>query len=168
MYKKSILLFYLALLLSCGKAPSPETMQATGQPEVILAQHECHLCGMVILPFPGPKGQVFVKGQPHSLKFCSTVDLLSWLLQPENQYRIDTFFVHDMAKANWKQPEEQFYVRGDSAWYVWGHNKKGAMGHTLASFKEKQDALAFSQKFGGKLYQYKDIDVALLTSFTQK
>ena len=55
-----------ALLAGCSgksedKIPGP----------VAFDKHDrCHICGMVILNYPGAKAQVFVKGEKEPLKFC--------------------------------------------------------------------------------------------------
>ena len=55
----------------------------------------CHICGMVILNYPGAKAQVFVKGEKEPLKFCSVKDGFVYVLQPENAKRTVAFWVSD-------------------------------------------------------------------------
>ena len=72
-----------ALLAGCSgksedKIPGP----------VAFDKHDrCHICGMVILNYPGAKAQVFVKGEKEPLKFCSVKDGFVYVLQPENAKR---------------------------------------------------------------------------------
>lgn len=157
---KSIFVVLLSLFVfGCGEA---EQQQMVKQAQAIESADECHLCGMVIKNYPGPKGQAFQKGEDKTVRFCSTRDLLSYILQPENQRQIEQIFVHDMSKTPWQKPEDEYFIDGKEAWYVIGSSQKGAMGKTLATFSKESDAHAFSQEFGGKVYQFGDITIDIL------
>jgi len=123
---------------------------------------ECHICGMIIKGFPGPKGQLYKRGNESSLKFCSTRDMFSYLLDPEHQHAIQTVYVHDMAASLWDTPDDAFFIDARTAWYVAGHIRKGAMGPTLASFLDKNVATSFIEQYGGELYRFEDINQAVL------
>jgi len=123
---------------------------------------ECHLCGMLIMKFPGPKGELYIKRDPLVKKFCSTRDLLSFYLQPENKTQIDKIYVHDMAVTPWDHPVDEAFVDARDAWYVIGGHKKGAMGPTLASFKLKQQAERYADDGGGAVIPFSGITQALL------
>lgn len=98
----SLILIGSLFISSCDK---PEQPVSTVVPTAITAGDECHLCGMIIRRFPGPKGQAFVRHYDRSLKFCSTVDLFSWILQPETAAILQTAYVHDMGEApSWDKP----------------------------------------------------------------
>lgn len=161
-----ILLFVSSLFISsCDKA---EQDLVTRVPTAITAGDECHLCGMIIRSFPGPKGQAFIRHHEPALKFCSTVDLFSWLLQPDTPAILQVAFVHDMGAApSWESPSDKAFVKVTEAWYVAGHQLKGAMGHTLASFRNKQDANIFIKKHGGHLLRYDDINLDLLANLNR-
>jgi len=70
--------------------------------------------------------------------------------------------VHDMAKGLWDTPDDEFYINARTAWYVAGHERKGAMGPTLASFSNKEVAETFAAQYGGEAYQFDDITQTLL------
>jgi copper chaperone NosL len=128
---------------------------------------ECHLCGMLITNFSGPKGELFRKGITEAesntvKKFCSTRDLFSFYLDPENTRNVTTILVHDMSKSPWQHPDDQYFIDARQAWFVTGSNKIGAMGKTLASFSLKVDANAFAQEFGGQVIPFKDINFEAL------
>ena len=158
------LFFLLILLLGLPLIACEQDKQTkpTQQAEAIADHEECHLCGMQINHFAGPKGQVFGHGQVHSIKFCSTLDLFSWALQPENQARMSALYVHDMTQGHWEKPHDNPFIDAKTAWYVWGHKAKGAMGKTLASFATKEAAEQFSQENGGKVYRYGEVSLELL------
>ncbi|KAA3649525.1 MAG: nitrous oxide reductase accessory protein NosL [Proteobacteria bacterium] len=160
MLRYAIVLFIASVLLAACQTDTQQNTTAT--PQIITSGDSCHLCGMIIKNFPGPKGQAFVKGNQQAQKFCSTLDLFSFVLQPENQTQVSQVFVHDMGATDWQNPEDEFFINAANAWYVVGHNQRGAMGHTLASFAVQQKARQFCQQNGGRVIAYDDIDLLLL------
>jgi len=154
-------LIIVALMISaCGEAPSD--LKLAQQAMTIERSDECHLCGMIITGFSGPKGQLYKRGSEQTLKFCSTRDMFAYLLDPEHKHAIQTIYVHDMAITPWDSPDDEFYIDARTAFYVVGHSKKGAMGPTLASFSDKNIANTFVQEFGGQVYPFEDINQKLL------
>lgn len=140
------------------------TPDATGiqQTVAIESRDECHLCGMLIKKFPGPKGELYEHGNNEILKFCSTRDMFAYLLDPEHAHAIESVYVHDMSKVPWDVPDDELFINARKAWYVMGHNQPGAMGPTLASFSEKIMAEQFVKKYGGKVVTFDDIDYSNL------
>lgn len=160
MTRLALLLALLASLLLTGCSESdPETLAAAVPIE---DGDSCHVCGMLINEHPGPKGEAFLDRQGEALKFCSTMDLFTFLKQPENETRLSHAYVHDVTAAPWATPDDEAFVRASEAWYVVGHDRRGAMGHTLASFAERADAEAFRDEHGGKLVGFAAIDLDLL------
>lgn len=153
-----ILIFWLGLLLiGCGEDPIERQVR---QAVSIEKGDECHLCGMVISGFPGPKGEAYEQGVEEVHKFCSTRDLLNWLLDPENQHASQQAWVHDMGQSPWEQPDDKHFVEARAAWYVAGSEQPGAMGPTLASFKERPVAARFAQRFGGEVLAFTELTQA--------
>ncbi|MBL1320422.1 MAG: nitrous oxide reductase accessory protein NosL [Methylophaga sp.] len=155
-----LMLLTLFTLSGCGETPTE--LQQAQHAMTIERSDECHLCGMIIKGFPGPKGQLYKRGSEHSMKFCSTRDMFAYLLDPEHQHAIQTVYVHDMAANPWDTPDDEFFIDARTAWYVAGHNRKGAMGPTLASFSDKKVAGAFAEQYGGKVYRFEEITERLL------
>ncbi|TDR56883.1 copper chaperone NosL [Halomonas ventosae] len=153
-----LLLIVALLLAACGDA-EPEAL-AAAQP--IEAGDSCHVCGMLIGEHPGPKGEAFMEAQGEALKFCSTMDLFAFLRQPENETQVSHAYVHDVAAASWATPDDEAFVLASEAIYVVGHDRRGAMGHTLASFGDEADAKAFREAHGGELVGFDEIDLDLL------
>jgi copper chaperone NosL len=120
---------------------------------------ECHLCGMYVTRFSGPKGQSYLRRQKSPSHFCSTRDLFSYLLQPDIKPNVARVFVHDMARTSWSNPEhsQQMYIDAETAYYVIGHTQQGAMGHTIASFSDAQSAAEFMGRYGGHMVRYQEI-----------
>ncbi|WP_043739505.1 nitrous oxide reductase accessory protein NosL [Thioalkalivibrio nitratireducens] len=126
----------------------------------------CHVCGMTILEYPGPKGQVHELRRERPLLFCSTSDLFAYLLQPETAARVREIHVQDMGGRDWQEPGPgpQGFVDAQDAWYVAGHSRMGAMGPTLASFSAETSAQTFAEEYGGRLLRFPEIDLDVLRS----
>lgn len=167
--KKTLLIASILVLASTLSACSDtvEQSEMLQQALAIESTDECHLCGMIITHFPGPKGELFRKGvnsqQSNKVhKFCSTRDLFSFYLDPENKRNVTTIYVHDMSKVPWETPNDDHFVDATKAWYVTGSDRMGAMGKTLASFSLKGDAEAFTEQFGGSVIAFSEITMDVL------
>ncbi|MCC5881032.1 MAG: nitrous oxide reductase accessory protein NosL [Halomonas sp.] len=154
-----------AVLMLAGCGGSEDKPLAPAQP--ITDGDSCHVCGMLISDLPGPKGQVYLSRDDAVRKFCSTTDMFAFLLQPENENRLSHAWVHDVAVTPWSQPADDAFILASDAWYVAGHDQRGAMGHTLASFRERHHADAFSETHGGEVLAFSDIDLELLTELAR-
>ncbi|MCK6265424.1 nitrous oxide reductase accessory protein NosL [Vibrio sp. ZSDE26] len=154
-----LLALFSIALFGCSDAPQEKMLR---QAVAIESADECHLCGMIISNFPGPKGESYQSTGEHISKFCSTRDLFAFLLQPENVTQAREVFVHDMSQSPWHKPNDEYFIDARTAWYVVGSNQKGAMGMTLASFAKQDDATSFSNKFGGEVYAFDDITIELI------
>jgi copper chaperone NosL len=155
---RALLVLLCALLLAaCGE--SEQQAQALG-PVAFHPSDECHVCGMVIADFPGPKGQAVEKGGVK--KFCSTAEMIGWWLQPENRHLTATLYVHDMGRSVWDQPDDDHLIDASSAYYVAGTQLKGAMGVVLASFADEQAARKLAAIQGGRVLRFEEIDQAVL------
>lgn len=152
----------LALLLCLALAACEQPQQAEQKlaPVAFHPADECHVCGMIIAEFPGPKGEAVEKGGVR--KFCSTAEMLGWWLQPENQLLDAKLYVHDMTHGDWNQPSDAHLIDARSAWYVTGVNLKGAMGAVLASFADESAARRLAAEQGGRVLRFEDIDQQVL------
>lgn len=154
-------LFLLGTLSSCSKQDEQQLM--LHKAVVIETSEECHLCGMLITRFDGPKGELFRKEQGDKVfKFCSTRDMFGYYLDPENKRNVAQMLVHDMSKMPWGTINDEHFIDAETAWYVSGSEKTGAMGKTLASFSLQEDANAFAKEFGGKVIAFDAISLSLL------
>ncbi len=161
--KKVLSILLVSILFTSLLACTDNKQQAMlKQAVAIESADECHLCGMMIKEFAGPKGELYKKGSDKVQKFCSTRDLFSYYLDPENKRNVAQLFVHDMSKAPWDSPDDSYFIDAKKAWYVAGSEKTGAMGETLASFAKKEDALAFAEQFGGKVLSFEQITIDTL------
>lgn len=165
--RATILLLAMAgFLTACGDK------QEDSQPSSLSSLHitqqdECHLCGMLIKGFPGPKGAIQIDSATALRKFCSSNDLFAYLLQPENVQLKKQAYVHDMANADWHTPDDEAFVQVEEAWYVIEHKLKGAMGPTIASFGKQEAAENFVQNHQGKIIRFQDISLELISQLSQ-
>lgn len=151
-------LFTVIVASSGGCGDSSVELEEVQRAVAIESRDECHLCGMIISRFPGPKGELYQHGRDRIFKFCSTRDMFAYLLDPEQAHSIESIYVHDMSKTLWDTPDDEFFIDARKAWYVIGHNQPGAMGPTLASFSDKKTADDFSSKYGGRVLPFQSID----------
>jgi len=156
----AIVMFAL-FLTGCSE---PE-VQVTEKPDPVHFQSgdECHVCGMIITNFDGPKGQAITAREQETRKFCSTRDMFSWALQPENAKRDHTLYVHDMAQTSWESPDDTALIDAREAFFVVGSKRTGAMGPTLASFASESSALEFADEYGGEVVEFEDVTMQHLT-----
>ncbi len=152
----------LFLIITLGACSDNSAQKETVHKAVAMeSSDECHLCGMLITHFDGPKGEAFRKEQGEKVfKFCSTRDMFSYYLDPENTRNVSLMYVHDMSKMPWGSDsiDDKHFIDAKTAWYVAGSEKTGAMGQTLASFSLETDAQAFAKEFGGQVIAFADIN----------
>ncbi|GGL37164.1 acessory protein NosL [Pseudomonas brenneri] len=155
--KIGLVLLLSLLLVGCEK---PVAAGVGDGPVAFHPTDECHVCGMVISEFPGPKGEVVEQGA--AKKFCSTAEMLGWWLQPENHHTPSKLYVHDMGRSHWDTPDDAHLIDAKTAYYVLGTGLKGAMGVVLASFAEQAVAQKVAADTGGRVLRFEEIDLALL------
>lgn len=164
-----LFILIVSLLGACSDKSNQETV--IHKAVAIESADECHLCGMYISNFNGPKGEIFKKNfitegpineRSKVYKFCSTRDLFSFYLDPENKRNVGTLLVHDMSKMPWDSINDEFFIDAKTAWFISGSNKTGAMGKTLASFSQKEDAQAFAKEFGGQVLSFQEVTLSTL------
>ncbi|MBA4742678.1 MAG: nitrous oxide reductase accessory protein NosL [Azoarcus sp.] len=157
LFRSALVTAALILLAGCNSADdaATELLARSFHPD-----DECHVCGMAVTGFPGPKGQAVGRDGTHV--FCSTAELIGWWLQPENRVTGARLFVHDMAHGTWEQPDDEHLIDATSAWYVAGTDLRGAMGATLASFGDEASARALADARGGRVLRFDELDASVL------
>ncbi len=158
--RASRMLVTAALMLGLAACNEAEQSEQLLEPVAFHSSDECHVCGMVISDFPGPKGQAVEKGGVR--KFCSTAEMLGWWLQPENRMLNAKLYVHDMGRSTWENPDDQYLIDATSAYYVAGTSLKGAMGVVLATFSDESAAKSLAAMHGGRVLRFEDIDQSVL------
>ncbi|PXX93747.1 nitrous oxide reductase accessory protein NosL [Marinobacter vulgaris] len=152
---------FAVFLVGCSE--TEEQVTEKPDPVHIESGDECHVCGMAITRFPGPKGEAITAREQQVHKFCSTRDMFAWVLQPENAKRDHTLYVHDMAQTDWERPDDTALIDAREAFFVVGSERTGAMGPTLASFASENSAVEFANEFGGEVVEFKDVTMDHLT-----
>lgn len=151
--------FLVSLTFACSEQQST---QKTNSPQAFNEADECHVCGMVITRFAGPKGQAFDKRATRPRKFCSTMDMMYWVLQPENKPNVTEIYVHDMSRSAWDSPNDEHLILARSAFFVIGSDMRGAMGASLASFGDRSSAERFASEHGGKVFAFDEVTLSML------
>ena len=147
------------LLTGCGS----DDKEAAFKPVAFDKHDRCHVCGMVISHYEGPKAEVFIKGADgEAVKFCSGRDAFSFALQPENARRLEAFFIHDMARAKWSAPDDKYLIDAKTAVYVVGSDAVGVMGPEPIAFSDPDKARTFSQNHGGEVVSYAAVSLDML------
>lgn len=116
----------------------------------------CELDGMLLMDYPGPKGQIHYAGAEGPLFYCDTMEVINTLLNPEQVRKVNAVYVQDMGKTDWDEPKGA-WIDAQTALYVLGSERKGSMGATLATFSAEADAQAFIGQYGGKLLRMAEI-----------
>ena len=163
--KLLIVCMFLCSVLLGGCSESQTQMTQESRKAIAFEDvDECHLCGMVITRFPGPKGQLYEQEVERVRKFCSTRDLFSHYLQPENIHRTIDIYVHNMAEVPWGKTDDRYMINAREALFVINHKLSGAMGPTLAAFGKKGEAQAFIDTHGGSIITFSDITLDMLAT----
>ena len=160
------LLAVAASVLLAGCSDEPKQAVNT-DPVAFHSGDECHVCGMLITEWPGSKGQSINTQNGETQKFCSTVDMFSWLLQPENKTLQAKIYVHDMSKTHWDKPDDEHLMDAREAWYVHGSKLMGAMGPSLASFSDRAAAEKVVAEQGGRILSFADINLDVLQEISR-
>jgi len=147
------------MLLGCN---SEDIKQVVVDPQTFESGVECHVCGMVITRFPGPKAQAFETRTEQMRKFCSTMEMMIWYLQPENQSNVSSIYVHDMAFSPWNKPDDGYLIDATKAIYVLGSDMPASMGASLVSFSSESSAKFFIKQHGGKIVLFSDLSLERL------
>jgi len=143
------------MLASCSKDAGTKPL-----PVEFAREHACHVCGMIIVDFPGAKAQIHYKGKKYD-SFCSTVDMFLFYLQPDRPGDIVAVYVNDMGKSDWKHPEGN-WIDAEKAFYVYGGDIMGPMGEALVPFSDLKNAEAYQKKHGGRIIGFNDVTMEML------
>ncbi|BDM65597.1 nitrous oxide reductase accessory protein NosL [Shewanella sp. NFH-SH190041] len=158
--KKLLPLMLLPFIWACGESSADEKSHA---PVAIDAHDRCHICGMMITKYPGPKGELILKNTESVPKFCSSRDMFNFALQAENQRQIQAYYVHDAGKTDWAKPDDSAFIDAKTAYYVYAPQKKAVMGPAVAPFSSLEAAEKFAAEYGGRVMKFDDITLSLLS-----
>lgn len=148
-------LILAVILVACSRqeAVKPSPIELT-------RENACTVCGMIIMDFPGAKGQIHYRNGKVD-PFCCTLDLLMFYLQPDRPRHITAIYVNDMGRADWNHPQDH-WIDATTAWYVYGGEVLGPMGEALVPFSEPEKAEAYVRKNGGRMVRFDEITMEML------
>ena len=122
-------------------------------PREIAADDIGYFCGMYVAEHEGPKGQVFIAGEPEPYWFATARDAIAFQHLDETPTGVTAFYVTD-----WATPVPASWIAGEDAWYVVGSSYRGGMGAPeMVPFAERIAAATFALEFGGAVLAYADI-----------
>ena len=157
---KLLSLTLLPFLFACNSAENITEVKPVG-----IDKHDrCHLCGMMITKYPGPKAELTFKNSDTIAMFCSSRDMFNFALQAENKRQISHIFVHDAGATDWVNPSDSAFIDAKTAYYVYGTSKKAVMGSAVAPFSSVEAAENFAKEYGGKVLEFDDISLDLLAT----
>ncbi|MFB0962347.1 MAG: nitrous oxide reductase accessory protein NosL [Pseudomonas sp.] len=157
-----LLAFVSLFLTACSEDKKATEVTEVVGPVAFESGDECHVCGMIITELPVAKSHSVESRIKAVRKFCSTQDMLSWWLQPENQHLQAELYVHDVAKTPWEHPQDEHLIDARTAFYVLGSSVQGAMGPSLVSFGTREAAELFADTKGGRVLSWQQMDLAVL------
>ncbi|MBY0431714.1 MAG: nitrous oxide reductase accessory protein NosL, partial [Rhodospirillales bacterium] len=114
-----------------------------------------YICKMALSEHRGPKGQIFVKGQPAPLWFSSVRDTFTYLTLEEGNQQVAAVYVNDMSRADWANPQPGAWIEARRAVYVLDSSRDTDMGGgELVPFAGRKAADTFAAQYGGRVVEY--------------
>jgi len=133
---------------------------ARPHPVELTRDHACSVCGMIIVDFPGAKGQIHYRNGKVDV-FCCTLDMFLFYLQPDRPPHIAAVFVNDMGKTDRDHPQGR-WIDATKAFYVYGGDVMGPMGEALVPFSDLKDAEAYRQEHQGRILRFDEVTMEML------
>lgn len=161
--RASAVVLLAASLMACS---DDEVARVAPPPAELTGEAIGYFCNMIVANHQGPKGHIFLEGQPEPVWFSSVRDTLAFTRLPEESRRIEAIYVNDMARASWEQPEAGTWIDARQAWFVVGSARAGGMGAPEAvPFSAREAAEAFATAEGGAVMAFSEVpDSAVLGS----
>lgn len=153
----------LPLVLSAAFALSACNEQNTAAelPGPIAMTEEAvgHYCNMNILEHTGPKAQIHLKHMQFPVWFSQVRDAIAFMRLPEETLEPVAIYVNDMGKAEqWNFPGDDTWIDINTAYFVIGSRKIGAMGAPEAiPFGSEAKAKSFADQHGGAIARLDEI-----------
>lgn len=151
-----------ALATGCGK-PEPETLT---DPQPLTRKAVSAVDGMILLDYPGPKGQM-VKKDATTDYFCDIPELINAVRDPEHPRADARAYVQAFDGREWESYADG-WVEVSRPLYVLGSDRMGAMGPTLVPFLSPDAARAFTQKHGGRILRFSELTPEVMAEHARK
>jgi copper chaperone NosL len=148
------------ILLACAVGCKDERAERPA-PQEMSAEAKAEFCGMALNEHPGPKGQLFLRGQDKPIWFASVRDAFAFTLLPEMPKTIVAIYVTDMGRArDWRSPEPGTWVDARDANYVIGSRRRAGMDTDEAvPFSDGAAAHRFAAENGGRVVRFSEMPV---------
>ena len=153
LWKSLALAVLVAFTVSCSQGQAPHTPPP---PQEISADAVGHFCGMLLVEHPGPKGQIFLTGQPDPVWFASVTETFAYTFLDEEPKNIAAIYVTDMGRAgNWEKPAPGTWIEARKAVYVIeGHSRGGMGANEAVPFANPEQARRFAAENGGRIVSF--------------
>jgi len=122
---------------------------------------KCPVCGMFVYKYPKWAAMIEVNDiHHHKLYFDGVKDMMKFYFNPKAYLDVHftkkdmSLFVTDYYTLN--------KIKANKAYFVTGSNIYGPMGNELIPFSKKSQAKNFIKDHGGKIIEFKDININLL------
>lgn len=128
---------------------------AAGGPQTLTRQAVSVTDGMILLDYPGPKGQVLKKNGATDF-FCDLPEFINAIQESEDSHGPIRTYVQAFDGREWASYTDG-WVEATRPVYVIGSDRMGAMGPTLVPFLEIDVAQAFTDKHGGRILRFAEL-----------
>lgn len=162
---RHVMLSLIALLLLSACADN-ESGDVTDSPRDLTREEVCMIDGMILMDYPGPKGQLFFKNGEARF-FCDTKGLIATLYDPDYRVKIKNAYVQDFGGRKWGSYGDR-WIDVNQAFLVLDGDKFGAMGPTIATFSLRADADSFAAEHGGMVIAFAEFDEGMLEEYLKR
>jgi copper chaperone NosL len=135
-------------------------------PVKITRAHACALDDMTVIDHHGPKAQLVHRDNSRAF-FCDAKEVFTELLNPIHRKKVAQVWFQTLDDNPW-QSHPDGWAEATDLYFVSGSAKRGSMGPTIAPFESRAKAVAFVERYGGKIYQFADIDQAVIKALHQQ
>jgi copper chaperone NosL len=155
-----------AWLLAAGLAACGESTARIPAPVEIGADSIAEFCSMALAEHPGPKAQIFLRGEAVPHWFASVHDALAYTMLLSRSGDVAAIYVNDMGRVrNWDQPEPGTWVEARNAVFVIESRRRGGMdAYEAVPFADRATASTFVGQYGGRLVGFADVPRSYILS----
>lgn len=143
----------VTVVLSAGCQQSEPDVIAGPQP--LTRQAVSVTDGMILLDYPGPKGQILKKNGEIDY-FCDLPEFITAIQAPDRPPGHARAYVQAFDGREWDSYADG-WAEASRPVYVIGSDRMGAMGPTLVPFLGMDAAKAFTDKHGGRILRFAEL-----------
>lgn len=151
----------VVLFAGCNQ-PAPDV---AGGPQLLTRQAVSAVDGMILLDYPGPKGQVLKKNGATDY-FCDLPEFINAIQDSERTHGHPQAYVQAFDGREWGSYIDG-WVEASRPVYVIGSDRMGAMGPTLVPFLEMEAAKAFTDEHGGRILRLAELTPEVMADYVR-